>query len=133
MPPSRATAQIAIQLNPETGNFQAEMGAPNGSRRKIDLPPDPIFWGDVIQQELIQLNLWLRAVEQDEKRVALKAPLAKARFDWTLEKHRRIWDETARKHNKGGESGPDFANRTLGSRKSPHIRTMDIGKILDRE
>ncbi len=131
---TRATAQIVILLDPETGEFRAEMGSPNGSRRKIPLPPDASLWGDTIGVELLELNSWLRDQEERAKELKefTKSKVTIAEGEFKLSLHRKVWDKTASR-NYGNFDSVSFANEKFGSRRDANFQVISVEKILRRE
>lgn len=128
---SPATAQIIIQLDPETGEFRAELPSPNGSRRKLDLPTDPSLWGDLIGVELLELNSWLR--DQDKRAEELKefnnSAKAVADREFTLARSRTVWQQTAQQFGKA------FADGKLGEqqqRQQAAIAVAHMKQLLKR-
>jgi hypothetical protein len=123
---SQAIASLVVYLDPETGDFKAEIPAPNGSRRKISLPRNNDgtgecgcdCWQEIIETELSALNTWLRHNEKRQQELETNTKTsaldAEKRFQRSL--HRKIWDITAIHHNYGQTSGLEFANKTIGPR-----------------
>lgn len=125
---TRATAQIVIFLDPETNEFRAEMGSPNGSRRKIELPRDPFHWGDLIGVELLELNSWLR--DQEERKVEQERENAKLLVQLKVREHmalhRRVHSTSAATRGQG----PEFANEKFGSKRDPNSPVISVESIL---
>ncbi|SRR6266404_42677 len=125
---TRATAQIVILLDPETNEFRAEMGSPNGSRRKIELPQDTYLWGDTIGIELLELNSWLR--DQEERKVEQERENAKLLVQLKVREHmalhRRVHHTSANTRGQGIE----FADEKFGSKRDPNSLVISVEKIL---
>ncbi len=126
----RATAQIVIQLDPESGQFRAEMPSPNGARRKLDLPTDPSLWGDLIGVELLELNTWLR--DQEHRATELRefdqaaAELKAQEFAQAL--HRKVSQTSASRKGQGVEFAKEkFHQRPLLSER------RSVMEILSQE
>lgn len=120
----RTTAQITIFMD-EEGNIKAETTGANGSRKKINLPKTN--WEQILETELIAQQLWLMDQEdrkkEQEREAQKKIKEAQERF--LLNRHVKIWNNTALNHNRGGSFGEEFAKKTIGE-KQPATSIMDL-------
>ena len=118
----KSIASLVVFIDPETGEFKAEIPAANGSRRKIEIRESELPIN--IVDELVALNVWLR--DQDDRAQTLKSEkkdrekLAEAKFAHA--RHQKIWDVSA---GRAKLQGKEFANKVIGQRNKVQ-NVMDL-------
>lgn len=132
----RATAQIVIYLDPDTGEIRAEMPSPSGVRRKIDVPREAL---NALMPDLLEMNTWLRDQERRREELEREAENNKkyAEIQFQRALHRKVWDQTASTPYTGSlrqtgmalanaDIGAKFANRVIGPKDPSRQNAEDV-------